>query len=186
MAHLHMWKSLVILSAHFRPRPPLCASWRKNIIFLISPASTSRNTVWLCVCKRAAVADLQCGCHVFLLNEKIVSGTRRSATKLWNLSAVSGLWIKSNNSEHQIRAKKQWRENAILTFWKKSQNIILLLMQSSQVKPKRTKVIYKLNKNATYLMEISRNKLGTNTLYSFPRNLHRLQLNTIPRGCSKH
>lgn len=46
-------------------------------------------------------------------------------------------------------------------------------MQSSQVKPKRTKVLYKLNKNATYLMEISRNKHRANTLYSFPRNLHR-------------
>lgn len=59
-------------------------------------------------------------------------------------------------------------------------------MQSSQVKPKWTKVLYKLNKNATYLMEISRNKHGTNTLYSLSQNLHRLQLNTIPRSCSKH
>lgn len=47
-------------------------------------------------------------------------------------------------------------------------------------------MLYKLNKNPTSLMEISRNKHRANTLYSFPRYVHRWQLNTIPRSCSEH
>lgn len=35
-------------------------------------------------------------------------------------------------------------------------------------------------------MEISRNKHQANSLCSFPRYVHRLQLNTIPRSCSEH